>query len=204
MREATRCPLPPTGLSPPTSRPHGVIGPATPASLCLAFTNPWVRATALGCGGMLLASGNGRRATQQHRRVRRLSPSTAARRDRRLAPDQPVLRGHGRATVLSDAGAGESMMVWRHVQGQIAQVTRACSYDRAGYGFSDSATRASMHGTRSTICTACCARRAPSRRSSTLGTRPQGYRGRCWWPRIRRMSRASYSSIRRMCIRSSG
>ncbi len=51
--------------------------------------------------------------------------------------------GTGERTVLFNAGAGESMMVWRHVQGQIAQVTRACSYDRAGYGFSDSATRAS-------------------------------------------------------------
>jgi pimeloyl-ACP methyl ester carboxylesterase len=51
--------------------------------------------------------------------------------------------GTGEPTVLFDAGAGESMMVWRHVQGQIAAVTRACAYDRAGYGFSDSATRAS-------------------------------------------------------------
>jgi pimeloyl-ACP methyl ester carboxylesterase len=52
-------------------------------------------------------------------------------------------QGAGEPTVLFDAGAGENMMVWRHVQGQIAAVTRACSYDRAGYGFSDSATRAS-------------------------------------------------------------
>jgi len=52
-------------------------------------------------------------------------------------------QGTGEPTLLFDAGAGENMMVWRHVQGQIAAVTRACSYDRAGYGFSDSATRAS-------------------------------------------------------------
>jgi pimeloyl-ACP methyl ester carboxylesterase len=52
-------------------------------------------------------------------------------------------QGIGEPTVLFDAGAGENMMVWRHVQGQIAAVTRACSYDRAGYGFSDSATLAS-------------------------------------------------------------
>jgi pimeloyl-ACP methyl ester carboxylesterase len=52
-------------------------------------------------------------------------------------------QGTGEPTVLFDAGAGENMMVWRHVQGQIAAVTRACAYDRAGYGFSDSATRAS-------------------------------------------------------------
>jgi pimeloyl-ACP methyl ester carboxylesterase len=52
-------------------------------------------------------------------------------------------QGAGEPTVLFDAGAGENMMVWRHVQGQIAAVTRACAYDRAGYGFSDAATRAS-------------------------------------------------------------
>jgi pimeloyl-ACP methyl ester carboxylesterase len=52
-------------------------------------------------------------------------------------------QGDGGPTVLLDAGAGESMMVWRHVQGQVATVTRACAYDRAGYGFSDAATRAS-------------------------------------------------------------
>jgi pimeloyl-ACP methyl ester carboxylesterase len=51
--------------------------------------------------------------------------------------------GAGDPTVLLDAGAGESMMVWRHVQRRIARVTRACAYDRAGYGFSDAATRAS-------------------------------------------------------------
>jgi pimeloyl-ACP methyl ester carboxylesterase len=51
--------------------------------------------------------------------------------------------GSGEPTVLFDAGAGETMMVWRHVQAPISAVTRACSYDRAGYGFSDSATRAS-------------------------------------------------------------
>lgn len=51
--------------------------------------------------------------------------------------------GSGAPTVLLDAGAGENMMVWRHVQKQIAAVTRTCSYDRAGYGFSDSATRPS-------------------------------------------------------------
>ncbi len=48
--------------------------------------------------------------------------------------------GSGQPVVLLDAGAGENMMVWRHVQRQLAAETRVCSYDRAGYGFSDSAT----------------------------------------------------------------
>ncbi len=34
-------------------------------------------------------------------------------------------------------------MTWRHVQQSVADFTRACSYDRAGYGFSDQATRTS-------------------------------------------------------------
>ena len=51
--------------------------------------------------------------------------------------------GSGEPTVLFESGAGDSMVVWRHVQGKVAKVTRACAYDRAGYGFSDAATRAS-------------------------------------------------------------
>lgn len=45
--------------------------------------------------------------------------------------------GSGRPTVLLDAGAGFNMVLWRHVQGQVARITRVCAYDRAGYGFSD-------------------------------------------------------------------
>ena len=51
--------------------------------------------------------------------------------------------GKGKPTVVLDAGAGGDAMIWRHVQGQIAAVTRVCAYDRAGYGFSDPATRPS-------------------------------------------------------------
>ena len=51
--------------------------------------------------------------------------------------------GQGKPTVILDAGAGGDAMIWRHVQGQIAAVTRVCAYDRAGYGFSDPATRPS-------------------------------------------------------------
>lgn len=51
--------------------------------------------------------------------------------------------GTGEPTVMFESGAGDSMVVWRHVQAEVAKVTRACAYDRAGYGFSDAATRAS-------------------------------------------------------------
>jgi len=45
--------------------------------------------------------------------------------------------GQGRPTVLFDGGGGASTAVWRFVQGEIGKKTGACSYDRAGFGFSD-------------------------------------------------------------------
>jgi pimeloyl-ACP methyl ester carboxylesterase len=51
--------------------------------------------------------------------------------------------GSGSPAVVLDAGAGGGVMVWRHVQAEIAKFTRVCAYDRAGLGFSDAATRAS-------------------------------------------------------------
>ncbi len=51
--------------------------------------------------------------------------------------------GQGRPTVLLDAGSGGSTVDWRRVQGSLAQSTRTCAYDRAGYGFSDPALRPS-------------------------------------------------------------
>jgi len=45
--------------------------------------------------------------------------------------------GKGKPTVLLDSGSGDTMLSWTTVQLQIAEFTRVCSYDRAGYGFSD-------------------------------------------------------------------
>jgi pimeloyl-ACP methyl ester carboxylesterase len=45
--------------------------------------------------------------------------------------------GHGSPTVLFDSGMADSSLFWRLVQGEVAKVTRACAYDRAGIGFSD-------------------------------------------------------------------
>ncbi|MBW8734869.1 MAG: alpha/beta hydrolase, partial [Asticcacaulis sp.] len=45
--------------------------------------------------------------------------------------------GQGSPSVLFDSGQGDSSLVWRLVQGEVAKVTRACAYDRAGIGFSD-------------------------------------------------------------------
>src|SRR4051812_47059004 len=45
--------------------------------------------------------------------------------------------GHGSPTVLFDSGMADASLVWRLVQGEVAKLTRACAYDRAGIGFSD-------------------------------------------------------------------
>lgn len=45
--------------------------------------------------------------------------------------------GRGSPTVVMDAGIGETSLVWRGVQPAVAARTRACSYDRAGLGWSD-------------------------------------------------------------------
>ena len=50
--------------------------------------------------------------------------------------------GQGSPTVIFDAGLGDSYMSWRKVQPQIARLTKVCSYDRAGLGYSDSSPRA--------------------------------------------------------------
>ena len=46
--------------------------------------------------------------------------------------------GTGSPTVILDAGLGGSSLDWSLVQPGVATFTRVCSYDRAGYGWSDS------------------------------------------------------------------
>ena len=48
-----------------------------------------------------------------------------------------VCMGQGSPVVLFDSGLADPSFVWRQVQGEVAKVTRACAYDRAGIGFSD-------------------------------------------------------------------
>ena len=45
--------------------------------------------------------------------------------------------GHGGPTVLLEHGLDGSYLDWRKVQPEIARFARVCSYDRAGYGWSD-------------------------------------------------------------------
>jgi pimeloyl-ACP methyl ester carboxylesterase len=45
--------------------------------------------------------------------------------------------GEGSPTVILDAALGASSVSWSCVQPEIARVTRVCSYDRAGFGWSE-------------------------------------------------------------------
>ena len=45
--------------------------------------------------------------------------------------------GRGNPTVVLEAGLADSLDSWRPVQPEIARFARVCSYDRAGYGYSD-------------------------------------------------------------------
>ena len=56
--------------------------------------------------------------------------------DRRLHLD---CEGQGAPTVVLEAGLGGSSLEWREIQQSLSALTRVCSYDRAGYGWSDPA-----------------------------------------------------------------
>jgi len=45
--------------------------------------------------------------------------------------------GEGSPTVILEAGWADYSATWAYVQPEVAKVTRVCSYDRAGYGWSD-------------------------------------------------------------------
>ena len=45
--------------------------------------------------------------------------------------------GEGAPTIIFDSGVGGFSLEWSRVQKALAQRTRVCSYDRAGYGWSD-------------------------------------------------------------------
>jgi pimeloyl-ACP methyl ester carboxylesterase len=49
--------------------------------------------------------------------------------------------GEGTPTVVFESGMGASCLSWTLVQPQVAQFTRAVSYDRAGHGWSDPARK---------------------------------------------------------------
>lgn len=48
-----------------------------------------------------------------------------------------VCVGHGAPTVLFEYGASSHLLAWQKIVLPVSAFTRACFYDRAGYGFSD-------------------------------------------------------------------
>jgi pimeloyl-ACP methyl ester carboxylesterase len=64
----------------------------------------------------------------------------AVERSRRL---NIVCFGQGRPTVVFEQGLGGNLLDWKDVIAETSKMTRTCVYDRAGYGFSDPAVRAS-------------------------------------------------------------
>jgi pimeloyl-ACP methyl ester carboxylesterase len=46
--------------------------------------------------------------------------------------------GQGSPTVILESGSGGPSVDWLMVQPEVAKFSRVCSYDRAGYGWSDS------------------------------------------------------------------
>jgi len=77
----------------------------------------------------------------------------ASARDRRAFPMPGLLvdiggyklhidcTGQGSPAVILDSGLGDGYTVWQKIQPQISIITRVCSYDRAGYGYSDFSPR---------------------------------------------------------------
>jgi pimeloyl-ACP methyl ester carboxylesterase len=49
--------------------------------------------------------------------------------------------GEGSPTVILESGLGDTYISWRKVQPEIAKITRVCSYDRAGIGYSESSSQ---------------------------------------------------------------
>jgi pimeloyl-ACP methyl ester carboxylesterase len=50
--------------------------------------------------------------------------------------------GEGSPTVILEAGVGGNSLLWAYIQPSIAEVTRVCTYDRAGYGWSEASASA--------------------------------------------------------------
>lgn len=45
--------------------------------------------------------------------------------------------GAGSPTVILESGAGGNSLLWGYIQPTVAKTTRVCTYDRAGYGWSE-------------------------------------------------------------------
>jgi pimeloyl-ACP methyl ester carboxylesterase len=74
-------------------------------------------------------------------RDRRFNPMTGQRFDVGGFKMHIDCMGQGSPAVIFDSGLGDTYLSWRKVQPEIAKFTRACTYDRAGLGYSDPSPR---------------------------------------------------------------
>lgn len=108
-----------------------ILDPAMPLWL-------WSLALAFLCGIFLLAAGNvyqriGERKDRQRNPVAGRMVSVG---DHEL---QLLCKGNVAPTVVIEQGAGEPSWLWWPVQDEVAKFASVCTYDRAGYGWSQSA-----------------------------------------------------------------
>jgi pimeloyl-ACP methyl ester carboxylesterase len=97
-----------------------------------------ILAVPLGILALLLASSAVYQAVGTARDRRRFPPpGRLVRVNNRLMHIH--VTGEGTPTVVFESGMGASCLSWALVQPQVAQFTRAVSYDRAGHGWGDSA-----------------------------------------------------------------
>lgn len=61
-----------------------------------------------------------------------------------------LCKGHGKPVVILDAPTGMSSDVWVHVQEDVASITKVCTYDRMGLGFSKRLMQNETSGTERT------------------------------------------------------
>jgi pimeloyl-ACP methyl ester carboxylesterase len=96
----------------------------------------WILAGLLGLLSLLAAAGAVYNAAATARDQRRFPPPG------RLVDVEGLrlhldCRGQGDPTVVFESGLGDPALAWALVQPEVARFTRACSYDRAGAGYSD-------------------------------------------------------------------
>ena len=97
----------------------------------------WSLGLAFLCGLFLLAAGNvyQRIGERRDRRRNPLPGRMVSVGDHKL---QLLCKGNVAPTVLIEQGAGEPSWLWWPVQDQVAKFASVCTYDRAGYGWSQS------------------------------------------------------------------
>lgn len=97
----------------------------------------WSLALALLCGVFLLVAGNvyQRIGERKDRQRNPLPGRMVSVGDHKL---HLLCKGNDAPTVVIEQGAGEPSWLWWPVQDQVAKFASVCTYDRAGYGWSQS------------------------------------------------------------------